>query len=133
MPIYMKYGSVEGDVQQPAHRRWIELWSVQMGTYRSGGGGTHRGTGSANLTEISVTKGLDAASSGLYREALTGQGVTAWIDYVDSDGDVYLRVEMKETLVSSYSISGSGDRSTESLTLNFTKVFFTSRPGTPPP
>lgn len=133
MPIYLKYGSVTGDVKESAHHRWIELWSAQLGIYKPSGPGTHGGSGSANLTEVSLTKGTDVASTALYRECLNGQGATAWIDFVDSGGSVYLRMEMRETLITSYTVSGSGDNATESLTLNFTKVLFTSRPGTPPP
>jgi type VI secretion system secreted protein Hcp len=63
---------------------------------------------------------------------VTGKSVEATIDLV-SEGSVYLRVTMKGTLISSYQISGSGDKPTESLTLNFTEVVFEQNPGGPPP
>jgi type VI secretion system secreted protein Hcp len=134
MPIYLKYGDkIKGEVKEPAHRGWIELQSAQLGSVRrphSLDGREGRGE-SPNLSEIIATKESDSTSVHLFREALSGKGVVAVIDFARSDGSVYLRVEMTGTLISSYNVSGSREKPTESLTLSFTKAEFTSIPGTP--
>ena len=35
MPIYVKYGAIEGDVTATGHESWIEVNSVQWGVGRS--------------------------------------------------------------------------------------------------
>jgi type VI secretion system secreted protein Hcp len=136
MPVYLKYGNITGEVTEPAHRGWIELSSVQWGVGRGvsspTGGSAGRESGSSNVSEIVVTKNVDSASTALFRESLSGEGVSAVVDFVRDDGSVYLRVAMSGTLIASYTLSGSGDDATESLTLNFSKVEFKSTPGTPP-
>jgi type VI secretion system secreted protein Hcp len=121
MPVFLKYSDIKGDVTEPAHRSWIELTSVQLPANRS------------SASEIIVSKMADSASTGLFRESVNGQGVPAVIDFVRDDGTVYLRIEMSGTMIASYSVSGTGDSSMETLTLNFTKLEFKSTPGTPAP
>lgn len=122
MPIYLKYGDIKGDVTESGHTDWIELSSAQFGTFRYEPG---RPTGHT-IEEIVATKGSDRASQPLMRESLGGKATAATIDFAERNGHVYLAVNMTGTLISSWSVSGGGDRPTESLTLNFTKVEFKS-------
>lgn len=39
MPVYLKYGTIKGDVTEPAYRGWIELNSAQLGTHSAQYGG----------------------------------------------------------------------------------------------
>jgi type VI secretion system secreted protein Hcp len=138
MPIYLKYGDIKGSATEPAHRGYIELtsfqWGVGRGVTSSTGGSAERESSVPFVREIVVTKKSDSASHRLMTESLTGEPVTAVIDFVRSDGgSVYLRLEMSGTMISGWSISSGGDRPTESLTLNFTKMEFKNIPGTPPP
>lgn len=132
MPVYLKYGDVKGEVKEPAHRSWIELMSAQLGTGRGVTPSGREGQ-SPSVSDIVVTKKLDSASSALFTESIQGQGVNAVIDFIREGGGTLLRLEMSGTMIAGYSISGSGGRSTESLTLNFSKITFTQVPGTPPP
>jgi type VI secretion system secreted protein Hcp len=136
MPAFMKYDSIYGDVTEPAHRGWIEVMSFQFGVGRGlsnpTGGSADRESSAPSVSEIVVTKKTDAASTRLRNESFRGEPTSAIIEFV-KEGRVYLRYEMSDTMVSGYSLSGGGDRPTESLTLNFTKVEYKSNPGTPPP
>jgi type VI secretion system secreted protein Hcp len=136
MPTFMKYDSVYGDSTDPGHRGWIELTSFQFGVGRSVSSPTGQSAdreGSApSVSEIVVTKKTDVASSRLRNESFRGEPASVIIEFV-KEGRVYLRYELSDTMVSGYSFSGGGDRPTESLTLNFTKVEYKSNPGTPPP
>ncbi|MGE5276873.1 MAG: Hcp family type VI secretion system effector [Acidobacteriota bacterium] len=125
MPIYFKYGDIKGDVKEPAHRGWIELTSMQWGVGRAitTPAGASRERSAPSVSEIVVTKPMDSASTHLFRESLDGKGVDVVIDFV-KDGTVYLQVNLSNTLIASYSISGRGRNSMESLSLNFTKIEF---------
>ena len=91
-----------------------------------------KGADATNEFKITVTKKYDSTSVLLYQEALTGEGVVAYIDFV-KDRDVLLRYTLTGTMVTSYHLSGGGDKPTESLSLNFEKVGYKQTPGGPPP
>lgn len=134
MPVFLKYGTIKGEARGPAHRGWIELGSAQFGTSRRiDSRDREQPRGSASISDVVVSKRSDSASVALQREAISGTQVTAFIDFVDAGGSVFLRLEMSGTLISSYSVSSGGDSPSESLTLNFTKIEFKNTPGTPPP
>ena len=131
MPIYMKYddGAVKGDVTESNHKNWIELGSVQWGVGRGisspTGASADRESSAPSLSEITVSKSQDIASVKLLTEALQGDGVKTQIDFCRTNKDqmdVYLTIELTNTMISGYSISSGGDRPSETLSLNFTKI-----------
>jgi len=133
MPIYMNYDGIPGSVTAAGHEKWIELHSAQMGVNRhvtsAQGRDENREASIPSISEIVITKDLDAASTNLFRAALYGEGKTVKIDFCKTDKDKfepYLQLELTNTLVSSFSQSGSGgdthSRPMESVSLNFTKI-----------
>jgi type VI secretion system secreted protein Hcp len=135
MPVFMKYDGIEGDVQTAGHEKWIEVHSLQWGTGRgisnAGSSGADREGTTPSVSEIVITKDTDGASPNLLRASLglppADEGKTVNIDFCKTDTsqpEPYLQFTLENTLVSSYSISSGGDRPTESVTLNFTKVEF---------
>lgn len=137
-PIFMQYGAIQGDVTASGYEHWIELSSFQWGVSRaisSIASGADRESAVPSVGEIKVTKSLDSSSPFLLKEALNGQGQTAVIDFLKTGTSgqlqVYLQITLTNTLVSGFSTSSGGDRPTESLSFNFTKVeykYFTTRP-----
>jgi type VI secretion system secreted protein Hcp len=129
-PIYMQYGTIQGDVTVPGHLRWIELSSFQWSVGRSissAGAAGDRTASAPSVSEIKITKTLDSSSPFLFKETLNGLPQTAVIDFVKSGGAgqfVYLEITLTNTLVSGFSMSSGGDTPTESLSLNFTKVAY---------
>lgn len=129
MAIYLKYNDLEGNVTAAGFEKWIELGSMQWGVGRGIGSadGTSgvRESSAASVSEVTVTKQLDKVSHKLLEEALYGQPVKVEIALTRTkkDGeDEFLRYELTNTMTSGYSISSGGDRPTESLSFNFTKV-----------
>ena len=112
MAIYMKYGSVNGDVDTKGYEKWIMLHSFQWGTGRAiqtatGSGANRQGT-HASVSEITVTKSLDPASGHLQRDSLDGKlntKVEIKFTLADSENRCYLAFELHDTGVSGYSIS----------------------------
>jgi type VI secretion system secreted protein Hcp len=131
----MKYDGIDGSVTAAGHEKWIELQSCQMGVNRHvtnpTGRGENREAATPAVSEIVVTKDLDGSSPNLFRASLWGEGKTVKIDFCTTDKDKfepYLQLELENTLVSSYSVSGHGGdsnaRPMESLALNFTKITY---------
>jgi len=131
MAIYMKYGDIDGQVTTEGFNKWIELNSFQMGAGR--GIGSARGTGAnreasePSISEITVTKVWDAVSSSkLFEEAVSGtMDRKVEIKFTQTGGkkqEVFLIVNLTNTGISGYSSSSSGEKPTESVSLNFAKI-----------
>lgn len=131
MPIYMKYDGIDGDVTADGHEKWIELnsfqWGVGRGISSPTGGSADRESSAPSISEIVVTKQQDVATTKLLDEALQGEGKTVVIDFCKTDKgklEVYMAYKLADVMVSGYSVSSGGDRPSESISLNFTKVEF---------
>jgi type VI secretion system secreted protein Hcp len=131
MAIYMEYDGIKGDVTAAGHEKWIECTSLHWGVGRGitspqvGGSADREGT-SPSVSEITLTKVSDCASSNLLREALWGEGkkVTLHLCKTDTKDNfqVYQEYILTNVMISGFSMSSGGDRPTESLSLNFTKI-----------
>jgi type VI secretion system secreted protein Hcp len=130
MAIFLKYGSINGETTQLTHKQWIEVNSIQWGVGRgisSGvGGGSKREATAPSVSEITLTKTFDISSPLLLKEALGGKAVEVKIELTQTDNNgrhvAYQKYVLTDTLISGYSISSGGDRPSESLSLNFTKI-----------
>ena len=129
MAIYMKYGDLEGEVTSTGYEKWVELGSLQWGVGRgisSGSGGTSKRESSApSVSELTVSKTMDAFSPLALKESIGGGGVLVKIDITRTDKSgkhhAFQKYLLEETMISGYSISSGGDRPSESLSLNFSK------------
>jgi len=129
MAIFLKYGTLKGEVSQETHKEWIEINSLQWGVGRgigSGvGGGSLRESSAPSVSEITVTKVMDIASPLLLKESLGGKAVEVKIEITQTDDSgkhvSFQKYVLTNTLISGYSISSGGDRPSESLSFNFTK------------
>ena len=135
MAIYMKFGSINGDVTTQGFKNWIELNSFQFGVSRgvsSGAGGASRESSAPSISEIVVTKYFDASSAKLYQDSVAGAfGTKVDIKMTTTNKttvETFLTYELTDCGVSSYSQSSGGDAPTESLSLNFVKVMVTPTP-----
>ncbi len=124
--MFLKITGVEGESTDKSHKGEIDVlaWSwgmSQSGTTHMGGGG---GSGKVNVQDISLTKYVDASSNALMLGCCKGTHFDEAVLVVRKAGDTpleYIKLTMKEVIVSSLSTGGSGgeDRLTENLTLNF--------------
>src|SRR5262245_55566447 len=128
MAIYMKYGSIDGDVTASGFENWIELHSFQWGAGRGisspTGASADRESSAPSVSEVVVTKDVDSASTKLLNEALQGAGQDVEVDFVKTDKgelETFMAYTLTNTMISSYAVSSGGARPTESLSLNFTK------------
>src|SRR5262245_47819812 len=133
MPIYVKMEGVKGDVTAEGYTDHIQVgglsWGVGRGVGSPVGSSKNREASAPSISEVTVSKVMDQASPQLLREALWGEGKKVEIKLVKTDKDkleVYAEYILEDVLVSGYSISSGGDRPTENLSLNFTKIEFTN-------
>ena len=100
-------------------------WGMsQSGTTHMGGGG---GSGKVNVQDMSFTKYVDKSSTNLMMACCDGTHFKEALLTVRKAGKTpleYVKITMKEVIVSSVSTGGSGgeDRLTENVSLNFAEV-----------
>ena len=134
--MFLKIGDIKGEAQDSKHKGQIDImsWSWGMsnsGTTHMGGGG---GSGKVNVQDISFTKFVDSASSALIMHCCNGRHFpSAQLIVRKSGGDKpveYVKLELEDIIISSFSTGGSGseDRLTESISLNFSKFKFSYSP-----
>src|SRR5690349_18479040 len=124
MPILMQYDGADGESTIKGYDKYIELSSFQFGVGRgikSASGQSTREGNIASVSEITVTKENDGASLKLFQESLMGKlDKKVKIAFVRTGGDepkCYLRFELEGCGISGFSMSGAGDRPSESLSL----------------
>ena len=129
MAIYMKLGDVKGDVTHDSYKEWIECHSFQFGIGRGistpVGAAANREASAPSISEVTLVKQMDGSSPDILKQSLSGaEGVKVEIALVGTGdpGTEICRYKLDKTLVSGYSVSTGGDRPTESISLNFTKV-----------
>lgn len=127
MPIYMKIEGIKGESKAPRDG-WIEVQSCQIGSGRGIGGSRGDGNTYSDINEVVITKNHDSSSTAIFREATHGTGTKVVIEFTNADNSVYLSLELENVLITNYSISGPGDKPVESLSLNATKISYSSKP-----
>jgi type VI secretion system secreted protein Hcp len=127
--MFMKMTDIEGESQDSAHEKEIDVlaWSwglSQSGTTHMGSGG---GGGKVNVSDMSFTKYVDSSSPNLMLFCCNGKHIGEALLTVRKAGEdplEYLKVKMTDVIISSVSTGGSGgmDRLTENVSLNFGAV-----------
>lgn len=120
---------IKGEALDDKHKDEIDVltWSWNLsnsGNAQTGGGA---GAGKVNVGNLSVTKFADKATTELFLSTCNGQHhetVTLVVRKAGTNPVEYIKITMSEVLVTSLSTGGSGsqDRLTENIALNFAKV-----------
>lgn len=133
MAIYMKYNDKKpkGNVTAKGYEDWIELSHFQFGVGRGilmeVGQMANREATRPSVSEVSISKAMDAASGGLFKESVTGsEGVKVLIHLVQTGSaeiQKYAEYSLEGCIVSSYSVqAGASGAPVESLTISFSKI-----------
>ncbi|KAB0486894.1 type VI secretion system secreted protein Hcp [Pseudomonas reinekei] len=131
--LNFKGKQIKGTSTVSAHTDWITIDAIQMGVGRAistSGGGADRDTSNPSFSEITLSKSTDLASSDLFMEAVCGKSLgIAEIHFIQTGGaekkeQVFLKLELEEAIISSYSANSAGERPSETFTINFTKISY---------
>ena len=125
---YLKFEGIEGESTDKGHEKWIDVLSFSHTMYTpqtSTTSGTSSQRGNVVIEDITVTKELDKSTPKISEKLLAGEVIPKLELELTSSSGTYLRYELNKVMITSYSISGSGqsgDLPTESITLNFEKI-----------
>ncbi len=126
MAIFMKGDGWGGDVTTAQYVGWITCHSFEFGASNNSRATTAQGANRqgthSEISEITITKSLDAASLRIFGDALYGNArslVEIAFTRADQNNTAYMVIKLSSVRVSGSSISSTGDRPTEKVTLNF--------------
>jgi len=127
--MFIKIGDVGGESADSKHGGEIDVLAWNWGMAQSGTGhvGGGSGSGKVNVQNLTITKYIDKSSPKLMLGCCNGKHYPEALLTVRKAGEKpveYVKIKMTEVLVSSVSTGGSGseDRLTETVTLNFATV-----------
>src|SRR5262245_22143443 len=127
--IFIKIGDVKGEAKDAVHKGEIDVLAWSWGMSQSGSGhvGGGLGTGKVNVQDLSLTKYIDLSSPDLMLACCNGKHYPEAKLTVRKAGESpleYLVIKMTDVMITSVSTGGSGsnDRLTENVALNFAKV-----------
>ena len=126
--MFLKLEGIKGEAQDAKHKEEIDVLAWSWGLAQSGT--THMGSGSGagkvSVQDLSITKYVDKASPTLALYSCSGKHIPKGQLIVRKAGDKpleYIKIDLEDIIVSHLSLGGSGseDRLTENVTLNFGK------------
>lgn len=132
--MYLKIEGIEGEASDRAHSDWIDVLSVDWGAKGTPvrasmavpqGGAERKRPGRVKYSNITLKKSYDASSANLAQACANGTHIPRvsleWTT-TDADGTKYMRAELQDVIISSYSIDASGDQPIESISLNYAEI-----------
>jgi type VI secretion system secreted protein Hcp len=130
MAAFIKFDGVDGEAQDKDHKGWCDLLSFAQVIHKIGGGATStaRRRGDTQFEDIQISKLLDKSSPKLAEALAKGKvfpkvEIHTTASYTDSGRVTYYAYELKDVMVSSYSVSGgSEDKPSEAMSLNFEEI-----------
>ena len=130
MAIYLKYADVNGSSTAQSHEQWITCESISWGGGRAIGTPTgsakNREASMVSISEVVISKNQDNSSPELLKRSYVGtdgEDVTIHLTTTSNEGvNTIMELKLTNTLVSGFSVSSGGDRPSESVSMNFTKI-----------
>lgn len=133
--MFLKLEGIEAESTDNKHKGEIEILNFSWGATQPGssGHGGGAGVGKVQIHDFSFSKLMDKASPKLFEYCATGKHLPSIILTCRKAGgeqQEYLKVTMKEVIVSSFTNSGSGGASlpVENVTLNFSTIEMEYKP-----
>jgi len=136
MSIYFNIEGINGEVTAKGHEDWIEgtslSWSVTRAISSVVGSSTDREANKPIISEVIITRLMDAATPLIFTDACVGKGKLVKIDLCTIGTDkinTFMKYELENCLLSSYSVScDTNERPFESISFCFTKLTMKFQP-----
>lgn len=132
--IYLDYEGIKGEATAEKYKDLITVDEFSFGANRKitsyTGTSMDREASATQMQDVTIQKLQDKASTYLFREATIGKGKKA-VFYITKQGEgieEIMKIELKDAMISNYTINADGDRPTENLTISYTELTMTVTP-----
>jgi type VI secretion system secreted protein Hcp len=132
MAAYIKFDGIDGEAQDKDHKAWSDIISFSQGLSQPGSGATGqtRRRGDVIVHDVVVNKEMDKASPKIAESICNGKvfpkvEIHLTASYTEAGRVTYYAYELKNVLVTSYQVSGSGQSESvpmEDFSLNFEEI-----------
>jgi len=140
MAIFLNFNGnkPKGNVTAEGYEGWIKIddfqFAVSRGISMEPGNTSNREVTYPDISELTISKIMDGASTGLFKEALTGStGCKVLIDIVKTGADIiekFVTYELEDCLLSNYDIDAySNAAPIENISISFAKITMTYTSG----
>jgi type VI secretion system secreted protein Hcp len=129
---WMKLSGLNGESTDEVHSDWIEVSSLEWGASGTQNPAVHSvrrcagfRSGELVVGDLTLTRYSDASSSQLVLACTEGRhfpGMVVEIATSQSEVGRYIRYDLQDAMITSYSIETSGDRPTESFSFDYAKA-----------
>jgi type VI secretion system secreted protein Hcp len=125
--FYLKLDGIQGETVTEGFKDHIQLlswsWGASQVTSVAGTGGS--GAGKADLSDLSIMKFLDKASTPLFKSLVSGTHIkTGTLSAVKAGakGKPFLKVDFQELFVTSQQLSASSEIPSESVSFSYNQI-----------
>jgi len=129
LPIVMQVPGITGDIVESAHSGWCRILSMSWRARRALSVRTmtdkDRESAIPAISEVEFTRENDIASGPIMQKFFTGEAqATVQFDFVRTDTalDIYFSLILTDAIFSMFEQGSGGERPTETLKINFTKI-----------
>lgn len=131
--IYVKLDGIKGEATAKGYEGTIAASSIHMDLKNIGGTTATGGAtaGKAQFGDFVITKPVDSASPQLFMNCATGKLIRTAVISLLAPGDQpveFLKYTLSDVLISSVSVSASGEAPTEQVTLAYSRIEIEYKP-----
>jgi len=119
---YLKFDGIDGESVDKDHKGWCNLTSFSQSFTRPETTSTARRRGAVTVGDIVCVKELDKSSPKLQEAICTGKVFPKVEFELANSSGIYLKYELKNVMISSYSVSGESGRPIEQFSINFEEI-----------
>lgn len=130
MSIFMKYGNIVGASSDAGHEGWLDIVDCSFGVKRritsNSSTQNDRESSNAEVTDLVITRRVDAATPSLFLESCCGTGQTAVLHLSKAGSgqgaEVFVEYTLNNALISSYAVEARAQdvsRPTEKIVISF--------------
>lgn len=128
--IYLKLDGIKGESRDDKHKDEIDIESWSWGMSQSGSthGGGGSGTAKVSVQDLHFNKKMDKSSPDLAKYCAEGKHIAKGWLYQRKAGTKepleFIKIDLKDIIVSSYQTSSHGEQPSDSFSLNFAEFKF---------
>jgi type VI secretion system secreted protein Hcp len=124
---FLKLDGIQGESQDANHKNWIQLKSFSWGGSQvssvAGTGGS--GAGKVDLSDFSVTKSLDKATTPHFKALVSGTHIkTGNLEAVKAGagGKPFLKIDFQELFVTTHHLTATDEIPAESVSFSYNQI-----------
>ena len=120
-------GKIKGNLSVDGHKKWVPVESFGFSAGRAISTSTKsREVSNPSFSELTFSRATDLSSPSIYKASIGGSAVgdvdIHLYQTYENTVQVYLKIKLVDAIVSNYSVSSSGDRPSETFSVNYSKV-----------